>query len=144
MNEGINPAFDLIGLTQLRNAPQFEGIDGSGFRVAVIDTGINYNHELLAPNYIIGTALVGDDDFDEDGHGTHVAGTVAATDETISVAPDAEIIGLDVFPGDSETASADALIAALDWVLKNHEEYNIVSVNMSLGEGFYRTHLISL
>ncbi|MEO1005833.1 MAG: hypothetical protein AAFW67_08280 [Cyanobacteria bacterium J06638_38] len=34
-----NPAFELIGLTQLRNDPQFAGIDGSGLSVAIIDTG---------------------------------------------------------------------------------------------------------
>ena len=141
MNEGINPAFDLIGLTQLRNDPQFEGIDGSGFSVAVIDTGINYNHELLAPNYITG------DDFedrdgdpgDDNGHGTHVAGTVGAADETIGVAPDAGIIALDVFGvyDGNLVAPVANQVDALQWVLDNHEEHNIVSINMSLGGGFY-------
>ena len=139
MNEGINPAFDLIGLTQLRNDPQFEGIDGSGFSVAVIDSGINYNHELLAPNYITGYDFYdGDSDPIDDGigHGTHVAGTVGANDETIGVAPDVGIIALDVFPTEGSTNS-EPIINALQWVLDNHEEHNIVSVNMSLGGGFY-------
>ena len=139
MNEGINPAFDLIGLTQLRNDPQFEGIDGSGFSVAVIDSGINYNHELLAPNYVTGYDFYdGDSDPIDDGigHGTHVAGTVGANDETVGVAPEVGIIALDVFPTDGLTTS-EPVINALQWVLDNHEEHNIVSVNMSLGGGFY-------
>ena len=99
MNEGINPAFDLIGLTQLRNDPQFEGIDGSGFSVAVIDSGINYNHELLTPNYVTGYDFIYEDSDPMDdlgGHGTHVAGTVGANDETIGVAPDVGVISLKV------------------------------------------------
>lgn len=139
MNEGINPAFDLIGLTQLRNDPQFEGIDGSGFSVAVIDSGINYNHELLAPNYITGYDFYdGDSDPIDDGigHGTHVAGTVGANDETVGVAPEVGIIALDVFPTEGPT-TGEPIVDALQWVLDNHEEHNIISVNMSLGGGFY-------
>ena len=40
----------MIGLTQLRNDPQFVGIDGNGFSVAVIDTGLDREHSLSAPN----------------------------------------------------------------------------------------------
>ncbi len=138
MNEGINPAFDLIGLTQLRNDPQFEGIDGSGFSVAVIDTGINYNHELLAPNYVTGYDFYDEDSdpIDDQGHGTHVAGTVGANDETVGVAPEVGIIGLDVFPSDGGASFQD-IDESLQWVLDNHEEHNIVSINMSLGGGFH-------
>ena len=139
MNEGINPAFDLIGLTQLRNDPQFEGIDGSGFSVAVIDTGINYNHELLAPNYVTGYDFYDNDSdpIDDQGHGTHVAGTVGANDETVGVAPDVGIIALDVFSNDGAVFFSE-LNESLEWVLDNHKEHNIVSVNMSLGfEDFY-------
>lgn len=42
-----NAAFDLIGLTDLRNNPATSGIDGSGIGVAVIDTGIDYAHALF-------------------------------------------------------------------------------------------------
>ena len=140
MNEGINPAFDLIGLTQLRNDPQFEGIDGSGFSVAVIDTGINYNHELLAPNYVTGYDFYDEDSdpIDDRGHGTHVAGTVGANDETIGVAPDVGIIGLDVFSNDGKVFFSE-VDESLEWVLNNHEEHNIVAVNMSLSFGDFYT-----
>jgi hypothetical protein len=50
-NAGANPAFDLIGLTRLRNDPQFAGIDGSGFTVAVLDTGLDASHPLIGPNF---------------------------------------------------------------------------------------------
>ncbi|MEL6442169.1 MAG: DVUA0089 family protein [Cyanobacteria bacterium J06621_8] len=140
MIQGSNPAFDLIGLTQLRNDPQFAGIDGSDFSVAVIDTGIDYNHPLLAPNYIGGWDFYsGDGDaYDFNGHGTHVAGTIGAVDFNVGVAPDVDIIALDVFPDDSVSgAPSNVINDALAWVLANHEDQNIVAVNLSLGNGFF-------
>ena len=133
-----NAAFDLIGLTQLREDPQFAGIDGSGFSVAVIDTGINYNHDLLASNYLTGYDFVNEDSdpIDDEGHGTHVSGTVGAADADIGVAPDAGLIGLKAL--DSEgSGNINDINQSLEWVLNNHEEHDIAAVNMSLGGGFY-------
>ena len=136
-NPGDNPAFDLIGLTQLRNDPQFSAIDGSGFSVAVIDTGIDTDHPLLAPNYVAGYDFLDDDadPDDPDGHGTHVAGTIGATDETIGVAPGVGSIALRVLS--SEGGSLLEVEDALEWILDNREQYNITAVNLSLGMGFF-------
>ena len=137
-NPGDNPAFDLIGLTQLRNDPDFAGIDGSGFSVAVIDTGIDTNHPLLAPNYVAGFDFVDNDSdpSDPDGHGTHVAGTIGATDETIGVAPDVDLIGLRVLD-ENGGGSLLEVEEALEWVYNNRGQYNITAVNLSLGTGFF-------
>ena len=137
-NPGDNPAFDLIGLTQLRNDPQFIGIDGSGFSVAVIDTGLDVTHPLIAPNYVAGFDFIDNDSdpTDPEGHGTHVSGIVGATDETIGVAPDAGLIGLRVLDEGGAgfiTEIEDALV----WVLENQAQYNITAVNLSLGIGFF-------
>ncbi|HHP7232122.1 MAG TPA: S8 family serine peptidase [Xenococcaceae cyanobacterium] len=136
-NVGDNNAFDLIGLTQLRNDPQFAGIDGSGLAVAVIDSGIQTSHPLLQENYLVGVDFINGDSDPDDvvGHGTHVSGTIGARDETIGVAPDVGLIGLKV--GERQQVSGQAIIEALQWVLDNHEQYNIVAVNMSLGGGFF-------
>ena len=136
-NPGDNPAFDLIGLTQLRNDPQFSTIDGSGFSIAVIDTGIDATHPLLAPNYLAGYDFLDDDNdpSDPDGHGTHVAGTVGAIDETIGVAPGVGLIGLRVLG--SNGGSLLDIEDSLEWVLDNREQYNITAVNLSLGLGFF-------
>ena len=132
-----NPAFDLIGLTQLRNDPQFSDINGSGLSVAVIDTGIDTDHPLLAPNYVAGYDFLDDDldPNDPDGHGTHVAGTIGATDETIGVAPGVGSIALRVLS--SNSGSLLEVEDALEWVLDNHQQYNIIAVNLSLGLGFF-------
>lgn len=135
-----NPAFDLIGLTQLRNDSKFDGIDGSGFTVAVIDTGLDRTHPLLQPNYVTGLDLVngGTNPIDTLRHGTHVAGTIGATDEEIGVATDVGLIGLQVF-GSTGLTYNPTVEQALQWVLDNHEQYNIVAVNLSLGGGSYQT-----
>lgn len=136
---GANPAFDLIGLTQLRNDPQFAGIDGSGFTVAVIDTGLDGSHPLISPNFKLFADFVAGgntppiittagESKDSDAHGTHVAGTVGARDPNIGVAPDVGLIGLRGIEG-----PWDALKNALKWVLDNRNQYNIIAVNMSLG-----------
>ena len=136
-NPGDNPAFDLIGLTQLRNDPQFTSINGSGFSIAVIDTGIDATHPLIAPNYITGFDFLDNDadPSDPDGHGTHVAGIIGATDENIGVASGVDLIGLRVL-----SANGGSLLEvedALEWVFDNREQYNITAVNLSLGVGFY-------
>ncbi|MEO1669818.1 MAG: S8 family serine peptidase [Cyanobacteria bacterium J06631_2] len=137
-----NPAFDLIGLTKLRNDPQFAGIDGSGFSVAVIDTGLDTRHPLIAPNYLAGYDFVDDDEnpFDLNGHGTHVSGTVAAADENIGVAHDAGIISLRALDRNGGGDFAD-VEHALEWVLEHKDQYNITAVNMSLGLGFLNAEL---
>ena len=62
-------------------------VTGTGVRVAVIDTGIDYNHPDLLPNYAGGWDFVNDDNdpMDDHGHGTHVAGTVAVVYNDVGV-----------------------------------------------------------
>ena len=137
-----NPAFDLIGLTQLRNDPQFAGIDGSGFSVAVIDTGIDTSHPLIAPNYVAGYDFVDDDNepLDLVGHGTHVAGIIGATDKTIGVAPGVDSIALRVLDGENAGLMTE-VEDALEWVEENRDRYNIIAVNLSFGSGFFTSEL---
>ncbi|MEL6495771.1 MAG: S8 family serine peptidase [Cyanobacteria bacterium J06623_7] len=135
---GENPAFDLMGLTRLRNDSDFAGIDGSGFSVAVIDTGLDTNHSLIAPNYVAGYDFIDSDNDPSDpvGHGTHIAGTIGATDESIGVATDVGLIGLRALDRNGD-APVSKIEAALQWVYEYQEEYNITAVNLSLGAGFF-------
>jgi subtilisin family serine protease len=80
-----------------------EGITGAGVRVAVLDTGIWYPHPDLSANIDFGastTFVPGTADFmDDHGHGTHVAGIIAAIDNdwgSIGVAPNANLIAVKV------------------------------------------------
>ncbi|MCK4965729.1 S8 family peptidase, partial [bacterium] len=109
---------------------------GTGVPVAVIDTGIDSDHPDLAGNYNGGYDFVnGDNDpNDDEGHGTHVAGTIAAEDNdegVIGAAPEASLYALKVLDSNGSGYYSD-IIAALDWCVSN----NISVANMSLGGGF--------
>ncbi|UCD13826.1 MAG: S8 family serine peptidase, partial [Thermoplasmatales archaeon] len=74
---------------------------GSGIAIAIVDTGIDYDHPDLAANYWKGESFVDytDDTMDDNGHGTHCAGIVAAVNNDIGVvgvAPDANLIAAKV------------------------------------------------
>ncbi|MCL7411120.1 MAG: S8 family serine peptidase [Methanosarcinaceae archaeon] len=112
------------------------GIDGAGIKVAIIDTGINYNHPDLKDNYIKGYDFVnGDGDpMDDAGHGTHVAGTVGAIDNDIGVigaAPGVDLYALKVLGADG-SGSYSNIISAIQWAVDNKMDV----ASMSLGGSF--------
>jgi hypothetical protein len=99
------------------------GNKGAGVKVAIIDSGIDYNHDDLDANYKGGWDFVNNDDdpMDDAGHGTHVAGTVAAEDNAfgvVGVAPEAHLYGLKVLGSNGSGYYSD-IIAALDWAVEN-------------------------
>ena len=104
---------------------------GSGIKVAVIDTGIDLAHADLAVQghvtFVSGTTT-GDDD---QGHGTHVAGTIAALDNDIGVvgvAPLASVYAVKVLSA-SGSGSWSSVIQGIEWSVDNGMDV----VNMSLG-----------
>ncbi len=99
------------------------GNRGAGVKIAIIDSGVNYNHPDLNANYAGGYDFVNSDNdpMDDNGHGTHVAGTVAARDNdagVVGVAPEGRIYALKVL-GASGSGSYSAVIAALQWSVDN-------------------------
>jgi Subtilisin-like serine proteases len=106
---------------------------GSGVKVAVIDTGIDYTHPDLAANYHGGYDFVNNDanPMDDKGHGTHVAGTIAALDNdigVIGVAPNAELYALKALDSHG-TGWVSDINAAIDWAIIE----NMDVISMSLG-----------
>jgi len=92
---------------------------GSGVKVAIIDTGIDYYHEDLDGNYWGGYDFVHSDDdpMDDNGHGTHVAGITAAEDNgigVVGVAPEADLYALKVLDANGAGFWSD-VIAAIEW-----------------------------
>lgn len=120
----------------LVQAPSIWGFArGAGIKVGVVDTGIDSRHPDLAARLRGGASFVGaalPHLQDGVGHGTHVAGTIAATDNdegVVGVAPEAEIYSLRVFDEVGEFTNASALIEAIDFAMAN----GIRILNMSLG-----------
>jgi subtilisin len=108
-------------------------VTGSGVRVAVMDTGIDYTHSELAANYRGGVDYVNNDNdpMDDHWHGTHVAGTIAAVlngTSVTGVAPEVDLYGVKVLSS-SGSGSFSWVISGLDWCVAN----NIDVVNLSLG-----------
>jgi subtilisin len=96
---------------------------GAGVKVAVIDSGVDYKHPELAGVYKGGYNFVrgNDNPMDDNGHGTHVAGTIAAARNgsgVVGVAPGVELYALKVL-GASGSGSFSDVIAALQWCVVN-------------------------
>ncbi len=114
---------------------------GQGVKVAVIDSGIDGSHPNLGNNLKGGINLVdpGASYYDDNGHGTHVAGTIAAANigrGIIGVAPEAELYAVKVLDQWGEGTILNA-INAIDWCLK----HGINVANMSFGTDKYSSAL---
>ncbi|MEM7784928.1 MAG: S8 family serine peptidase [Planctomycetota bacterium] len=132
--------------TEAANLANDYGLDGSGQTIAVIDSGIAYDHAALGGGFGSGHKVVGGWDFAEndadpydDGpagyHGTHVAGIIGSTDsEYRGVASGADLVALRVFD-DRGYGELEWVEQALQWVHehKNDFEHPITTVNLSLG-----------
>ncbi|MDX9754893.1 MAG: S8 family peptidase [bacterium] len=98
-----------------------QGIQGQAIKVAVLDTGIDYTHPDLAPIYAGGYDFVNEDSdpMDDHGHGTHVAGTIAAAENNSGVVGMAPAVRLYVLKTGSASGSFawSDTIAALDWCI---------------------------
>ena len=115
--------------------PKTEGIDGSGIVVAVIDTGVDFNHPDLfgwghEGKVIGGYNFVqeGEPPMDTNGHGTQVAGVIAADGEITGIAPKAKILAYKVSE-DGEGVSSELIIRAINKAVEDGADI----INISLG-----------
>lgn len=125
--------------------PHSNNYQGQDSYVVVIDTGVQVDHPFLLNKVALeacfaATCPNGSSTMVGPGaakpvhwHGTHVAGIIAGSNDTMTgIAPKAKIIAVNVFDPDGASYD-DYIIRALQWVSTISSEYNIAAVNMSLG-----------
>ena len=98
--------------------------------VAVLDTGIAAHPDLTIAG---GVSCLGGGAADDNGHGTHIAGTIGALDNAIGVvgvAPGARLWAVKVLDAQGN-GSWSSVICGLDWVYANRDTIDVV--NLSLG-----------
>jgi len=134
-----------FGVTQCQ-APEIweKGEKGKGIVIAICDTGIDISHPDLKNNIIDGRNFTPEgwrNDFnDRNGHGTHVAGTIAATSSgagVVGVAPEAKLLickVLDKNGSGNYYSIIEGIKYATNWTGKNGEKVRII--NMSLGGSY--------
>jgi serine protease AprX len=114
---------------------------------AVIDTGIDATHPQLDDGKVlafvdcqqpVSETCTPKVPFDDNDHGTHVAGTIAGDGEGDArykgVAPGAALVGVKVLDADG-SGTWEEVIAGIQWVVANKATFGIEAINMSLGGG---------
>lgn len=156
----VTPDRTTVGLldvtTQTVNANVLwsEGWDGTGVGIAVIDSGVALKRDLASADgthsrVVFSKSFVaGLDASDQYGHGTHVAGIVAAngadstganfTHTFKGVAPNANIVNLRVLDANGNGKESD-VIAAIDEAIALKDKYNIRVINLSLGHPVFES-----
>ena len=116
-------------------SPRMDGIDGSGIKVAIIDTGVDFDHPDLfgwgKDGKVIGGYNFineGNPPLDTNGHGTQVAGVIAADGEIKGIAPKAKILAYKVSE-DGEGVSSELIIKAIEKAIEDEADI----INISLG-----------
>jgi subtilisin family serine protease len=121
------------GIARVNAPPVHPYNKGTDVKVAVIDTGIDYNHPDLDANYKGGYDFYYEDNnpMDDNGHGTHVAGILAAEDNdagVVGVAPEADIYAVKVLSASGSGYVSD-VVQGIQWAIDNHMQV----ITMSLG-----------
>jgi oryzin len=114
---------------------RYDDTAGAGTWGYVVDTGVLTTHNQFAGRATFGYNAVGGSTADTQGHGTHVAGTIAGT--TYGVAKRASIVAVKVFSGSS--SSTTIILDGFNWAVNDiiaKGRQNKSVINLSLGGGF--------
>ncbi len=123
------------GVRRIEAATAITAHQASTVSVAVIDTGVDLSHPDL--NAVSGTNCVSPASAaqDDNGHGSHVSGTIAANNTgagVIGVAPGTPVVAVKVLDAGGSGTFAQ-VICGIDWVTAHTTAFNIKVANMSLG-----------
>ncbi|SHI07082.1 S8 family serine peptidase [Clostridium grantii] len=115
---------------------------GEGIKVAVIDTGIDVNHPDLGDNIKGGiNTIINDNTYnDNNGHGTHVAGIIGATDNDIGVvgvAPEVDLYSVKALDSYGDGYVSD-IIYGINWCIIN--DIDIINMSFGINENLIALH----
>jgi serine protease AprX len=118
----------------------WQGISGNGVTVAVLDSGVAADEDLIEPaNRILASVNFADARLASDpgGHGTHIAGIIAGNGsrsggEFVGIAPQAGIVDVRVL-GNTGSGRTSSVVRGIEWVLAHRAVYNIRVINLSFG-----------
>jgi subtilisin family serine protease len=122
------------GIQRVHAPAAWDFTQGAGVRVAVIDTGIDLSHKALQGKIDGGYNAITDSEApgsyqDDNGHGTHVSGTIAGNSpDLMGVAPKARLYAVKVLDADGSGSLSD-VIKGIVWAANNGMQV----ANMSLG-----------
>ncbi len=131
------------GIQRIEAPGVWETTSAEGIRIGIVDTGVDYTHPDLSTRFVGGIDNVNEDTdpFDDNGHGTHVAGIIASEINNVGIigaAPKANILALKALGSDGTGYISD-LVEAVDWAIQN----NIQILNFSLGTTYNSSLLAS-
>lgn len=118
--------------------PHGEGYFGSGSTVAILDTGMSThadfkNRVAEFRDFVNGRTAI----YDDNGHGTHLAGIIGGSGvlsngRYAGIAPECRFVVLKVLDA-MGNGNIEAVLRAVEWILKYRTEYNIRFLNISIG-----------
>lgn len=114
----------------------FDSSAGEGITAYVVDTGIRVTHDEFEGRAVFGANFVNNNDTDENGHGSHVSGTIGG--KTFGVAKKVKLVAVKVLDA-SGSGTNSGVLAGMQFVAKNATAARLggkAVMNMSLGGGF--------
>ena len=131
ISSNLQKSIELVGI----KAARLDGLDGQGIKVGIIDTGIDYNHPDLLGYGPSGKVIGGYDyvdpsekPLDTNGHGTEVAGIIAADGNFTGIVPKSKLFSYKV-SSTGEAVSSDYIVEAIQQAMQD----GVNIVNISLG-----------
>jgi len=108
------------------------GYNGTGIKIAVLDTGIDNTDEMLAGKVVAAEVFTGENHTeDKQGHGTHIAGIVAGNGKYKGVAPAALLLNAKVLT-DTGSGSTSTIIKGINWAVENDADI----ISLSIGGAY--------
>ena len=136
---GFNPPQSLVTwedeYRDITGINEIEGLDGTGISLCIVDSGIDTSHPDLKNINLMGWADVinsSPDPYDDDGHGTAMAGIIVADGGLNGIAKNVDLYIAKAIDSDG-SGTDDGIAEAVDWCVS--QESDIISLSLGGGQG---------